>query len=297
VLADCEKEREEMTDTPVLQQVLCPMVMRKWRGMPLGTCTHPSYLADVRHWQILVDDYQMITPEVAGGYWWVYGSTFGGPHGWGDMDALNAFAIEHQKIMHYHCLRWWWEDQPTDPLAWIEEAMRRYPNITEWIVVNEGWWDADPTIPLIDESYIWARQVRPDARLWYNGLFLKEKEQTEVKRLVEMELVDAVGIQFHIDLDEDFEIFLPFLEWLRANGVPWRISEMDVAICDMSDANLAAQAGQYARSVDLLGEFNGESHSTWGPSDDRSWLAKSFPTPRDIYVQPKPAWEVLRGVG
>jgi hypothetical protein len=26
-------------------------------------------------------------------------------------------------------------------------------------------------------------------------------------------------------------------------------------------------------------------------------VAKSFPTPRDVDVQPKPAWEVLRGAG
>jgi GH35 family endo-1,4-beta-xylanase len=287
------------------------MVMRNWRGMPLGTCTHPSYLLDERHWQILVDDYQMITPEVAGGYWWVYGGPISGEgHGWDDMDWLVQWAANNGKQMHYHCLRWWWEDQPADPLGWIEEAMRRYPGIMEWIVVNEGWCYTGATIPLIDESYIKAREIAnklaeereegedaPKRRLWYNGLFIRENENEEVKRLVEMGLVDAVGIQMHIDLNEDFDIFIPFLWWLKKNGVPWRISEMDVAIPDMSDANLAAQAGQYARSVDLLGEFGGESHSTWGPSDDRSWLAKSFPTPRDIYVQPKPAWEVLRGSG
>jgi endo-1,4-beta-xylanase len=282
-----------MIDAPALQTIWCPMVMRHGKGIPLGACSHPSRFINPYYGPILTAYYDLVTPEVAGGYWWVYGGDEYPAHGWADMDKLAEWAETFGKEMHYHCLRWWFQEQPADPLAWISEAMGRYKNIVEWIVVNEGYWDGCPTVPLIERSYVHARVVRPDARLWYNGLFIQESEQAIVKSLVELRLVDAIGIQFHLDLAETFERFVPFLEWLRSSRVPWRVTELDVMIPSMDAAHLAAQAEIYRRVVELVREYNGLSVSMWGVGDADSWQAANYPLPFDTDYMPKPAWEVL----
>jgi GH35 family endo-1,4-beta-xylanase len=275
-----------MTDT-TLHTVYLPMMQKHGKSLKLGNCTHPGYLADVRHAAILKAYYNVITPEVAGGYWWIC------EHGWGDMDKLAEWCRVNNKDLHYHCLRWHWGTQPPDPLKWITEVLTRYPMIHEWIVVNEGFHNYEPTIPLIDESYLLARKLRPDAILWYNGLFLDLAEHDIINGMVDRGLVDAVGLQWHIDLDEDFSIFEPLLVWLRDNRVKWRITEMDVII-PMTDAALIQQADQYRRARELVEEYGGHSLGMWGVADCVSWQGEDYrPLPLDEEYRVKPAWEVL----
>ena len=267
-----------------------PMVLKNNRPIPLGACAHPDRFANPYYVAILHDYYQLITPEVAGGYWWVYGRGYG----WGDMDYLYQYVQDTGKKMIGYPLRWWWEAQPPDPLAWITEIMTKYPGIMDWIVVNEGYWDGVETVPLIRESYIHARAVRPDVRLQYNGLFIQSSEAEKVLGLIDDGLVDAVGIQCHHDLNTDTQRYIPLICELNRRTIPWRVSELDVSIPDTSDYCLTAQAEKYREVVELVRDYGGESLMTWGVGDVDSWQAKYYPLPwGGVYYQEKPAWKVL----
>jgi GH35 family endo-1,4-beta-xylanase len=216
------------------------------------------------------------------------------------MDDTYQYAIDSGKSLHSYPLRWWFPNaqiQPPDITEWITESMARYPLITDWLVVNEGWaYDSCvQTIPLIDESYQIARRIRPDARLWYNGLLFTACEQQQAMRLVQLGLVDVIGIQMHNNLDTDYAAYTPLLEWIRDNGVAWQITELDVSIPNDTPAMLDRQAEAYAEVYQLCREYGCERITTWGFSDAVSWLYVYYPLPFDRSYLPKPAWRVLFG--
>ena len=131
-----------------------PMVYKYRSSLPLGAAVYSGALAN-RDYLSTLANYQQITPEVEGGYWWVC------EHGWGGMDKLSEYARSNGLDIFYHCLRWWLDKQPPDIGAWITEAMRRYPGVSDWVVVNEGYncWTGEPTIPAIEESYYIAQRT------------------------------------------------------------------------------------------------------------------------------------------
>lgn len=288
-----------MTDAPPLVKVHCNMVMKQRRGgIALGTCTHAGYFWDTRHAGAL-EHFPIITPEVDGGYWYVYGSEGSldyPPHDWWNMDYLYQYAHEHQKQLISYPLRWWYPNaiiQPPDIEAWIHEAMMRYPLIVDWIVINEGWWMGNPTISAIAESCLFARKTRPDARLWYNGLLFEAYEQAQVLDLVARGLLDGIGIEMHHNLTTDISSYYLLLEQCKALAIPWRVSELDVCIPNTSAECLLDQAECYRQVLDLVWQYGGESVSMWGAADCVSWQRDYYPLPLDSYYRAKPAWKVL----
>jgi GH35 family endo-1,4-beta-xylanase len=293
----------QRVDGDILRQhtIYIPFVVGAER-VPLGSAIHPGFMWDKRYVETLGNSYERVTPEVAGGYWWIVGSATDPaypPHGWADMDATYQYALSNGKAIHSYPLRWWFPNaiiQPRDITAWITEVMTRYPLIVDWIVVNEGWTHygyCTYTIPLIDESYQIARSVRPDARLWYNGLLFTSGEQQQAIRLVELGLADVIGIQMHNNLDTDYATYTPLLEWIRDNDVPWQITELDISIPTNTPDMLQRQAEAYAEVYQLCLEYNCEAITMWGVGDNVSWLYAYFPLPFDREYLPKPAWFVL----
>lgn len=272
----------------MLHYAYAPIVMRSKRSIPLGTSFYHGFTADKRYIETL-KNYQIITPEVSGGWWWIYGEG----HGFGDMDAIYQYAGDHVMTLIGYPLRWWFGEQPEDPLGWIEEMMTRYPLITDWIVVNEGFWDGLETIPLIRESYQQARKVSPYARLQYNGLFIQGSECDQVLGMVDDGLIDCVGIECHHNLTSKIDGYIPLICELNSRGIAWRVSELDVEIPNTSDECLRLQAEKYADVVTLVTDYNGESITVWGVADCVSWLP-TYPLPFDKEYKPKPAWAALR---
>lgn len=262
-----------------------PMVMRAERRIRLGCAINPLTWEDKEH-AALMENFEMYTPEVAGWYYVV------SSRGWGEMDEVMAYAMAHQKPLLYHPLRWWWWDAP-DYEAWIREAMDRYPEIKDWVVVNEGWSGGQPTVAYIEESYRLAREIRPDARLWYNGLLFDAHEQEQARRLVSEGMADAVGLQFHHNLNTDLSVYIPLLEWLNVNRVAWQVTELDVEIPNTTEWCLTQQAYAYRNVVQLVTEYGGEGIRTWGTSDKYSWREAYYPLAFDGNAMPKPAWGVL----
>jgi GH35 family endo-1,4-beta-xylanase len=148
----------------------------------------------------------------------------------------------------------------------------------------------------MDNKFRLARTIRPNARLWYNGLFYDEAEQLAAIRLVKEGLADAIGIQMHHNLYTDESVYVPLLIWLEANEVPWRITELDVGIPPPTLAVLGLQADAYGRAVELCALYGCEAITVWGVADGVSnWLTWSYPLPFDGDYKPKPAWRVLFG--
>ena len=263
----------------------CPSERRYIRG---GWPTRPYATA--------LSNYQQVTPEVELSYWWVYGPNFDGPHGWAGMDALYKYALKWGFEIFGHCLRWCWDAQPPDIEAWITEAMKRYPSIYAWVVCNEAYncWTGEPTIPMIEDSYRIARLIRPDAQLWYNGLLFHPLEQSRVMDLIDLGLVDAVGIQMHHDLDETLEQYSPLVEWLVSNRIPWAVTEYDCIIPNTLPETLQRQAERYREVAQFCLDYGAEWFGVWGIADCVSWQYGYYPLPFGMDYSPKPAWAAVK---
>jgi GH35 family endo-1,4-beta-xylanase len=245
-------------------------------------------MGDSMYVHTVIDNYSQVIPGNEGKYWWVY------LYGWDAMDAIVSFSDANNINVNYHCLLWAYpEIQPTDVRAWITEAMTRYPTITDWQIVNEGWGASGESIANIDEAYAIARQVRPDAVLWYNGILTSLYEQAQAMLLIESGLADGIGIQMHHSTVTNLDVYTSFLTWMRDNDVRWQVTEADVEIGDLSDSALAAQADMYAKMIQLVRDYNGEMFGTWGFVDYASWHYWNYPLPWNSDFTPKPAWFVL----
>ena len=272
----------------MIHTVHLPMI-RKARHIPLGVAINPLFW-DAPGYMYVANRYQLITPEVAGWYYVV--ST----RGWGEMDKIVEYSRQGGKPVFYHTLRWWFYDCP-DYQAWIREAMGRYPTITDWIVVNEGYSGGRSTMPYIDESFVLARELRPDARLWYNGTLTDPYEQTMALRLIEAGLADGIGIQMHVNLNTDFTVYSGLLHCLKTMHTPWRVTELDCEIPDLSEWCITQQALTYSHVVQLCTDYDAEALTVWGVADgiNKDWLPGSYPLPFGGDYQPKPAWQIFTG--
>ena len=281
-----------MTDTG-LYTVHAPIIQKARAGIPLGTCVYSGWLGN-EPYATALSNYQQITPEVEGGYWWVYGKGAG----WGGMDRLVEYARAYGMEVLYHCLRWWWDAQPPDVEAWITEAMQRYPDIFAWVVCNEAWncWTGEPMYSQIEDSYRIARRVRPDCQLWYNGLLFHPLEQSRVMSLIDLGLVDAVGIQMHHDLQSPLDCYIPLVEWLASNRIPWAVTELDVSIYNTLPETFALQANAYREVAQFCLDYGAEFLAMWGVADCVSWLREYYPLPFGMDYSPKAAWAAIQNV-
>jgi GH35 family endo-1,4-beta-xylanase len=211
------------------------------------------------------------------------------------MDNITKWAKDHGRELYYHCLIWHTWCVPNDPPdweAWIAEAMERNPTAHDIEVVNEGYSPlGDRTFFYIEDAYRLTRQLRPTARLWYNGLLDEQGEQDQVLRLISEGLVDAVGIQAHLNLYSDVSKFDYLLQRLT---VPWAITELDVIVPVDSDYYRGLQALVYRDVVGMAHDYGAEWIALWECVDKYSWQAASFPTPNDGLYQPKPAMTELK---
>jgi len=255
--------------------------------LTLGTAVQHQALTDALYAGTLAANYRHVTPENEGKFWFV------DAYGWGPMDEIIYFAAANGMDVHYHALLVP-DEQPPAPYAWITEATTRYPSIVDWDVVNEGYSaDGAPVIPDIEATYECARAARPDARLWYNGILTAPGEQAAVLRLIDLGLVDAVGIEMHLSLTADLSAYSQFV---GALSVPWRVSELEVLLTEYTPDQLQQQANLY-RQVRQMCAASAlcEGVTTWGFTDAVSWQPGRYSLPFDANYQPKPAWAALTG--
>lgn len=193
--------------------------------------------------------------------------------------------------------------------------------VQEWTVVNEPYQPPyrqnDPFYTALGYDYIdmafqAAREADPAATLIYNDSqnhFAKgintQLTHDIVQRLAAKGLLDAVGLQMHIDASK-----LPatddVIATMQSYGLPVCVTEFDVDMQRVSgsrDERFALQAQVY-RDMLTAALTSGvcKSFTTWGIGDKDSWWVRDRGEPDaaatlyDDDLNPKPAYYAVRDV-
>lgn len=190
----------------------------------------------------------------------------------------------------------------------IENVVGHYKGkVREWDVVNEAIADGTPAAwrdgatsvwykyigrEFIDSAFVWAHQVDPDARLYYNdyslewGIGAGAKGRFAVdsvaKRLKAAGIyITGIGTQTHIS---DYHVTTPpnvkaLAQALEAEGLTLQITELDIGFDKKTatQADFEAQGSLYRQFMDVFLEApNMEAFVVWGFSDKYSWLADLY---------------------
>ncbi len=221
-------------------------------------------------------------------------------------------------------------------LSHLEQTMARYAGrLHSWDVINESI-DLDqgrtdglrPSHFLeafgpdyIAIAFARAQAMDPNAILVLNEMGLEydspdaERKRRAMLALLERELgrgtpIHCLGIQSHLDaMDQprNHPDLRAFLQEIQQLGLSVMITEMDVSDRQCT-GTLAERDGMvadtYRAYIDLvLGNSRTLSVSTWGLSDDRSWLnaqrnsrnaRRLRPLPLNSALKRKPAWHAIR---
>jgi endo-1,4-beta-xylanase len=165
-----------------------------------------------------------------------------------------------------------------------------------------------------------AHAAGGQARLGINEFGLEsDSESSQRKRTAMLGLlrrlkerlvpIDYLGLQAHLSGGDRFSSngLGAFIAEVRSLGIRVLVTELDVndsmfpARTDERDALVADVYERFLRIALASGEV--DSVTTWGLSDDRSWLQwfrprpdglPQRPLPFDAMMNPKPAWDVLQ---
>jgi endo-1,4-beta-xylanase len=202
-------------------------------------------------------------------------------------EKYKMFVIGHTLVWFYQTPDWVFQDESGKPLDregllkrmkdHIFTVMGRYKGrIHGWDVVNEaiasdGQFRKNKWLEIIGEDYIrkafeYARQVDPDAQLYYNEYDFEFKPKCEgVIRLVKNlqakgVRIDGIGIQGHWFLDYprigDIESYILALSNL---GVKLMITEMDIGVLPFYPVD--------SKAVDIS-SFDAETQKKFNPYPD-----------------------------
>ena len=250
-------------------------------------------------------------------------------------NALVTFAKEHQMQVHGHTLVWykklpawlregeWTREELTDILRQhIYTVVSRFRGeIATWDVVNEAI-ESDGSLresiwlegigpEYIEMAFRWAHEADPQAQLFYNdyGAEGLGKKSNAIYKLVQNLRqrnvpIHGVGFQMHTGIKNprNPKRIAENIKRLGELGLEVRITEMDVKIHDgtgTTEEKLAAQAEVYRDILRVcLDAPNCKALTTWGVSDNYSWIPEFFEHPDspllfDESYRPKPAYNAL----
>lgn len=196
--------------------------------------------------------------------------------------------------------------------------------IKQWTVVNEAftrgqhqnklndWWGDHIGPDYIEQSFIWAHEAAPDAKLVlndFNSERINPVSDAMFRTVKDMKAknipIDAVGLQMHIDGSHP-----PTKDEAIANmkrfgdiGVKVFVTEFDVNMNDATGTKEDKEKKQADIYYDMMRACIESkvcpSFSILGITDKDSWYNKlgvpdAMPLPFDKYYQPKPAYFALR---
>lgn len=175
----------------------------------------------------------------------------------------------------------------------IAEMMITFPQIKNWIVVNEpnsfgDYWYKTFGKQYIIDAFKKGREINPTANLILNGLDLDQTTNLQnisnedsiiplIRDLKDQGLIDQVGIEAHIDaskkIPSENELIAYFKTVKEKTGVPVRLSELDVDIRSLSGSDrLQKQASIYETVVRAyIKSEAGSDLNLWGIKDKDSW--------------------------
>jgi endo-1,4-beta-xylanase len=234
-------------------------------GVEIGVLASARRLGSQPYTDILASQYSFIT--VDGEAHWVPLRPAPNEYDYTKLDKLMTFARDNNKSVQVHHLVWGEEDalpawlkngnySKTQILDFIHSditnVVGRYKGrVAVWTVVNEAfsraqhiyglqdWWAdhvADGT-EFIDDSFIWAHQADPDAKLILNDFYnesqssVSDAEYDYIKAAKARGVpIDGIGIQMHIDSSypPNKEAVIKNIQRFGAIGVDTYITEFDV---------------------------------------------------------------------
>ncbi len=177
-----------------------------------------------------------------------------------------------------------------------------YPGVIyAWDVVNEaieerdqeGWRKRSPWYQTLGEEFVinafrFARKyAAPDVKLFYNdyNTFNPFKRETIlnyiVKPLMEEKLIDGIGMQSHLilnEFDKDMSEYEKTLETFGTTGLEVQVTELDIHNADGTEEGDKKLAEAYKKlfAIYVNAKKNGTANLTcvtfWGMKDDVSWL-------------------------
>lgn len=306
------------------------------RNLKIGCAVATHLLDDPEYARILGAEFNLIEPE--------NDLKFGPVHpekdqyNFAPVERQIAFAQSHNQEVRGHTLTWhnqnapWIEGKSPDELNQILKdhiftVMHHFKGqIKEWDVVNEAIndeaqirksiWYNEPGIGLADQNYEyiaqsfrWAHEADPDAKLFYNDYNI-EKISSKSDRTYEMlkQLLSegvpiyGIGFQCHFvlgsDFDEAFETFQSNIQRFKSLGLEIQFTELDIRMTEPQPGDFERQAEAYKKTIELALEEGVTLIQLWGFSDRHSWIPYTFKSegwalPWDENFKMKPAYHAI----
>ncbi|MCT7988829.1 endo-1,4-beta-xylanase [Laspinema olomoucense] len=294
------------------------------KGFYLGCAEEVTHLkTDELLQELIVKNFNFITPQNA----LKLGRIGKNPHDWNfeESDWVINFAHTHNLSVRGHLMTWarsipeWMREMESYQFSqlikeYIFETMRRYPTIKNWDVCGEAFDDKgnirDTILSAligphwVRQTLIWAREARPDARLFYSEYRLQgyRKQKALLKLinelLIEGNILDGIGVQLHHNTLGVLRLFgfKDFLKTLTTKGLTIHFSEVTVWDKTTLSENFGrlSQAVAYSELFRLCRDCGSEVFNIWGSTDRYSWRHPELtPFLFNREYQPKPAYFAL----
>jgi endo-1,4-beta-xylanase len=246
-----------------------------------------------------IDYWDQITPENEGK--WDSVERNRGDMQWGGLDAVYAYAHEHDIPFKQHTFVWGsqqpaWiaglsqSEQRAEVEEWIRLFCERYPDTQLIDVVNEPPPHTTPPYAAalggagasgydwIVQSFKWARQYCPNAILILNDYNTIEYGDQNanfidiVHRIRDAGApIDAIGAQAHAAYDMPTSTVKMYVDKLAATGLPVYISEYDINLSsdDQQRQVMEAQMTMFWEHEHVAGI------TLWGYVEGQTWLANT----------------------
>lgn len=254
----CDTEQTQERTEPALKDVFADAFM-------MGAALNRSQVTgqDIRGAELASYHYNAITPE--NDMKWEVIHPEPGVYNWGPADALVDFAEENDMFITGHTLVW--HSQTPDWVFYdddgnllnkealldrmrnhIREVAGRYKGrVQSWDVVNEAlnddgtmresYWYQITGMDFLVEAFKTAREVDPEAELYYNdySLELPEKRDGAIRLVEYLQEHDApitgIGTQghFHLDMPTE-ENIRATLSKFAALGIDVMVTEVDIDV-------------------------------------------------------------------
>jgi endo-1,4-beta-xylanase len=301
-------------------------------GLLIGTAIDPALLTEPGYAETAAKQFNMV--EAENSMKWAAVHPTEEKFNFESADKLVSFASARGMKVRGHVLVWnpytpeWVTAKKSTQLSGvlhnhIKKVVEHFKGqVFAWDVVNEAftdngeikqsvWYDA-PGIGLngqgtayIEQSFRWAREADPTAKLFYNDYGAEQMNAKSdaiynmVKDFKKRGVpIDGVGFQMHIRLNgTNFKSVAENFARFTALGVEVQITELDVAIANSNVSGNERQAKIYSQAVAVCTQNPGcTAIQTWGFTDKHSWVpqfsngTEGAALPFDSAYQPKPAY-------
>jgi endo-1,4-beta-xylanase len=293
------------TPTPIRPETL-RMAAEK-RGFYIGTAMSMGYLDDRRYRDLLIRQFNLVTPETEMNFVRVHPAP--DRYDFTNGDHLVSFARENGMLVRGGSLVW--DQELPDWLLkgnftgeQIKQILHDYiqtvvshfrGQVVSWYVVNEAiaddgqlrdtFWLRALGPQYIALAFQWAHEADPQADLFYNdfnGEGLNRKSDAIYALALGLRRdgvpIDGIGWQMHVFLDKNPSTIEMMANFARLSGLGLRvdITEMDVRVGFNSQdrpARLLAQADIYRHTLRAcLDAPNCKALEVWGVTDQYSWF-------------------------